>query len=155
MIPKLDLLPIIISVGFLAHLIGLVYFQRKAGINLASTQTIDLLKEQIDAQRTKLKDQNDSILELTKKLSVLEQQIETKDAEVKRITDLLLQRDPNSAQMTSMAITAMKQVNDISAVVKESHEMIITTNKNVELSNKNIERIATSIEKYLKIMERK
>lgn len=144
----LNPLPIIIALGFLAHLVGLVYFQRKAGIPQSAQSTIDILKEQIDAQQTKLKGYNDTIIEMTKEAAQLKEQAIAKDVEAKRIADLLLQRDPQSAQFTTMAVAAMKQVNEIAAIVKETHTTVLTTNKNIE-------KLYTSIEKHLRVMEKK
>jgi hypothetical protein len=130
-----------VELGLLIFLIANVFLTWKYKTGQIAGDTIDLLNKRLDAQKLVATDSTYKIEALTKQINDLTTQIALKDTEVKRLLDLNAQRDPQSKEITAMAIKAMQQVSETLLIVKSTNE--------------NVEKLYTVIEKHLKLIETK
>src|SRR5690242_19598406 len=95
------LLTVVVLVG------GLIYFSRQGGPTGAKA-VIDIKNEQIAAYEKREQEHRAEMLDMRDRLSKIEGQLKSKDAELERLTAIFQNRDPQSAQITQAASAYMQ-----------------------------------------------
>ena|SRR3990167_1311214 len=106
----LSILSVLIGIG--AIIAGLGYFlgQYRQGSNKNTLDTINLFKERTEALEIKVNEQNDDIVELTKKIDDLTVIVQEKDKELMKTLNILQGRDPQT-QAIMLSLEEYVRVN--------------------------------------------
>lgn len=102
---------------------------------------IDLLKKTVDELEKKVNKQTTDIAELTKKVTHLERENET-------LVRVLQGRDEQTKEFYKQAFDSMK-------LAQQTHDVVTTLAKNMEVSNTNTTKLIELMGKHLDVMEKK
>jgi predicted RNase H-like nuclease (RuvC/YqgF family) len=113
--------------------------ERRKEVDGNEDRLIDLLKQTVDQLETKVNKQTTDIENLTKKVSDLERENET-------LIKVLQGRDDDTKKFQQQAFEAMK-------ISRETHDIVTTLAKNMEVTNNAITKLIDLIGKHVDVLD--
>lgn len=93
-----EVLQFFLGLGALVVGLGYSWGQFKQSRNKSSLDTVNLLKEQIDAMEGKISNQNSLVVNLTGQVQKLKDLVQIKDKKLEEVLQILQGRDPQTAE---------------------------------------------------------
>lgn len=117
----LSLAPLLQTIALIS---GLIFFLRQGGPSGAKA-VIDIKNEQLAAYEKREQEHRAEMIETRERLTKIEGQLKSKDAELDRLTSIFQNRDPQSTQITEAATSYMKSTFPILLAIAKKLDVTV------------------------------